>query len=177
MVSAPARDLRYVLARSMSIYLHQCGNRTFVPGPGSYALDSMNGGHKCVFGTSPRDSSYLIYKPGPSPASYNTMSEKPHSPSFSFAARHASASRSLSPGPTTYRIVPPTETPVWSFGGSQRTDIARGTRGPGPASYDTCGSMARGPSYSLRSRTKILSESPSAVPGPDTYGGLYTQFD
>ena len=147
-----------------------------VPGPGTYRDDQPLRGRKCVFGTSVRDSSYLVNKLGPGPVTYNTINEKPHSPQFSFGSRHQSTSRSLSPGPATYRVSSPTDTPLWSFGISQRMDIARKTAGPGPASYNTCSSQ-RGPSFSLRSRTRVLSETPSNVPGPTTYGGLYTQFD
>lgn len=48
---------------------------------------------------------------------------------------------------------------------------------PGPGAYDTDNMKGHvGPSFSIKARVKSVNDK-SSLPGPTSYGGLYTQFD
>jgi len=116
-----------------------------------------------------------------------TALPKSGSPAYSLGSRLIVTSRSTSPSPATYKIESKTLSPRWTFGNSERRSIVTtfrnaGTYGlPGPGQYDVSGAqnivLKKGPSFSMKSRTRIGGAHDGAGPGPATYGGIYTQFD
>lgn len=114
----------------------------------------------------------------PGPATYDTVGKKSTMPSFSMGKRLELRRGSLSPGPTSYRVTDGRHSPQWRFGSSRRVEISAAKQIPGPGEYDVETLKGKGPSFSMKWRTKLPGESTKVeYPGPTTYGGLYTQFD
>lgn len=147
------------------------------PGPGAYSTSGPSSRKPCSFGSSIRDLSNVDSGNVPGPGAYTAANRSVESPSFTFGHRHERITRSLSPSPTAYSLSSCLTTPTWSFGSSSRSDLV-GPRAPspGPGSYNIVPESLGGPSFSMKSRTKLASGI-TATPGPTGYGGLYTQFD
>lgn len=175
--SAQVRVLRYDAFVS-SVTFSQSSSSDF-PAPGAYSPQTVTSTPKYMFGKAKRDLASLPSSDTPGPTAYNSEDRGPVSPQYSLGARHPAIYRSLSPGPTAYRVDLKTLSPRWTFGGSMRSRLAsRGHESiPGPGAYDTENMKGHvGPSFSIKARVKSVNDK-SSLPGPTSYGGLYTQFD
>lgn len=115
----------------------------------------------------------------PGPASYDVHDIRSCTPAFTLGMRPVIVSRSVSPGPCTYRFDDKSPfSPRWSFGSGKRWKGKNSTL-PGPADYDTgvAAILPKSPAFSMKSRCKVICEDLSAMPGPGAYGDMFTQFE
>ena len=152
-----------------------------MPGPGTYVPVKSDFAPSRSFGRAHRDVSYIRSNSVPGPGAYAQISNAEAGPAFTLTGRYggcfAEHSRSVSPSPTTYTVLPRTMTPRWTFSSSKRKGIEKGnstSNVPGPGQYELGYPellLKKAPSFSIKTRHPCKPNS-----GSGSCGTYYTQF-